>query len=172
MEDIHSNPLYFRENSPASFVSIRPRIHPTSRQQSISAMMGSTDFFNQEEINEGITAEEEEILQRLQNKKQKIESRRASMIQSSSSIKKSYPVFQDPQSYQEQKDNDPINLTLIRLLPRFQSLPSESSKLSQSLVQPNSRSSPLLIPTNPIQAHQDDAINALTAQVTSLAKII
>ena len=35
----------------------------------MSTMMGSTDFFNQEETNEGITAEEEKILQRLQNKK-------------------------------------------------------------------------------------------------------
>ena len=71
------------------------------------------------EIEEEITAEEEQMLQRLQRKKQKIESRKASMIQRSSSIKKSYPVFQDPQSYQEQTDNDPINFTLIRLLPKF-----------------------------------------------------
>ena len=85
-------------------------------------MMGSTDFFNQEETNEGITAEEEQMLQRLQRKKQKIESQRASMIQRSSSIRKPYPVFQDPQSYQEQKDNDPTNFTPIRLLPSFQSL--------------------------------------------------
>ena len=101
--------------------------------------MGSTNFFNQREmeIGEEITAEEEQILQRLQSKKQKIESRRANMIQRSSSIKKSYPVFQDPQSYQEQKDNDPINLTPIRLLPRFQSLPPESSRLSQTPVQLN-----------------------------------
>ncbi len=44
--------------------------------------MGSTDFFNQREmeIEEEITTEEEQMLQRLQNKKQKIESRRASMI--------------------------------------------------------------------------------------------
>ena len=81
--------------------------------------MGSTDFFNQEETNEGITAEEEQMLQRLQKKKQKIESQKVNMIQRSSSIKKPYPVFQDPQSYQEQKDKDPINLTPIRLLPRF-----------------------------------------------------
>ena len=96
--------------------------------------MGFTDFFNQEETNEGITAEEEQMLQRLQNKKQKIESRRASMIQRSSSIRKPYLVFQDPQSYQEQTDNDPINFTLIRLSPRFQSLPLESSRLFQALV--------------------------------------
>ena len=32
-------------------------------------MMGSTDFFNQEETNEGITEEEEQILQILQSKK-------------------------------------------------------------------------------------------------------
>ena len=94
------------------------------------------------------------------------------MMQRSSSIKKSYPVFQDPQSYQEQKDNDPINFTPIRLLPRFQSLSPESSKLSQGSVQPNFRSSPSPIPTNSIHAHQDDAINTLTAQVTSLAKIV
>ena len=81
--------------------------------------MGSTDFFNQEETNEEITAEEEQMLQRLQSKKQKIKSRRARMIQRSSSIRKSYPVFQDPQSYQEQKDNDSINFTPIRLLPKF-----------------------------------------------------
>ena len=135
-------------------------------------MMGSTDFFNQEETNEGITAEEEQMLQRLQRKKQKIESRRANMIQRSSSIKKPYPMFQDPQSYQEQKDNDPINLTPIRSLPRFQSLSPESSRLSQGSVQPNSRSSPSPNPTNPIQNHQNDAINTLTAQVTSLAKIV
>ena len=66
-------------------------------------MMGSTNFFNQEETNEGITTEEEQMLQRLQRKKQKIESQRASMTERSSSIKKSYPVFQDPQSYQEKK---------------------------------------------------------------------
>ena len=89
------------------------------------------------EIEEEITAEEEQMLQRLQRKKQKIESQRATMIQRSSSIKKPYQVFQDPQSYQEQKDNDPINLTLIRLLPRFQSLSPESSRLSQESVQPN-----------------------------------
>ena len=53
------------------------------------------------EIGEEITAEEEQMLQRLQKKKQKIESQRESMIQRSSSIRKSYPVFQDPQSYQE-----------------------------------------------------------------------
>ena len=94
------------------------------------------------------------------------------MIQRSSSIKKPYPVFQDPQSYQEKKDNDPINFTPIRLLPRFQSVSPNSSKLSQGSVKPNSRSSPSLIPTNLIQAHQDDAINTLTAQVTSLAKIV
>ena len=82
-------------------------------------MMESTNFFNQEERNEEITAEEEQMLQRLQRKKQKIESQRASMIQRSSSIKKSYPMFQDPQFYQKQKDNDPINFTPIRLLPRF-----------------------------------------------------
>ena len=78
-------------------------------------MMGSTDFFDQREmeIGEEITAEEEQMLQRLQRKKQKIESQRATMIQRSSSIKKSYPVFQDPQSYQEQKDNNPINFTPI-----------------------------------------------------------
>ena len=83
--------------------------------------MGSTNFFNQREmeIGEEITTEEEHMLQRLQRKKQKIESRKASMIQRSSSIKKSYPVFQDPQSYQEQKDNDPINFTPIWLLPKF-----------------------------------------------------
>ena len=124
------------------------------------------------EIEEGITAEEEQMLQRLQRKKQKIESRRANMIQRSSSIKKPYPMFQDPQSYQEQKDNDPINLTPIQLLPKFQSLSPEPSRLSQGSVQPNSRSSPLSIPTNLIQTHQDDAINTLTAQVTSLAKIV
>ena len=100
-------------------------------------MMGSTDFFNQEETNEEITAEEEQMLQRLQRKKQKIKSQKASMIQRSSSIKKPYPMFQDPQSYQEQKDNDSINLTPIQLLPRFQSLSPESSKLSQRSVQPN-----------------------------------
>ena len=98
--------------------------------------MGSTNFFNQREmeIGEEITAEEEQMLQRLQRKKQKIESQRVSMIQRSSSIRKSYPVFQDPQSYQEQKDNDPINLTPIRLLPKFQSLSPESSRLSQGSV--------------------------------------
>ena len=32
-------------------------------------MIGSTNFFNQEEANEGITAEEEQMLQRLQSKK-------------------------------------------------------------------------------------------------------
>ena len=117
-------------------------------------------------IEEGITAEEEQMLQRLQRKKQKIESQR------SSSIKKPYPMFQDPQSYQEQKDNDSINFTPIRLLPRFQSLPLESSRLFQVLVQPNSRSSPSPIPINLIQAHQNDAINTLMAQVTSLAKIV
>ena len=69
-------------------------------------------------------------------------------------------------------DNDPINLTPIWLLPRFQSLPPESLRLVQSPVQPNSRSNPSPIPTNPIQAHQDDAINTLTAQITSLAKIV
>ena len=102
-------------------------------------MMGSTNFFNQREmeIEEEITVEEEQMLQRLQRKKQKIESRRANMIQRSSSIKKPYPVFQDPQSYQEQKDNNPINFTPIRLLPKFQSLSSESSRLSQGSVQPN-----------------------------------
>ena len=42
MEDIHSNSLYFYENSPAY----------------LSTMMGSTDFFNQEETNEEITTEE------------------------------------------------------------------------------------------------------------------
>ena len=135
-------------------------------------MMGFTDFFNQEETNEGITAEEEQMLQRLQSKKQKIESRRASMIQQSSSIRKLYPLFQDPQSYQEQTDNDSINFTPIRLLPRFQSLSPESSRLSQGSIQPNFRSSPSPIPTNSIQTHQDDAINTLTAQVTSLAKIV
>ena len=124
------------------------------------------------EIGEEITTEEEKMLQRLQSKKQKIKSRRESMILRSSSIRKPYPVFQDPQSYQEQMDNDSINFTSIRLLPRFQSLPPESSKLSQAPVQPNSRSSPSPIPTNPIQAHQNDAINTLTAQVTSLAKIV
>ena len=56
-------------------------------------MMGSTDFFNREETNEGITVEEEQMLQRLQRKKQKIESQKVSMIQRSSSIKKPYPVF-------------------------------------------------------------------------------
>ena len=61
-------------------------------------MMRSTDFFNQEETNEEITAEEEQMLQRLQRKKQKIESRKASMIQRSS-IRKPYSVFQDPQFY-------------------------------------------------------------------------
>ena len=62
--------------------------------------MGSTNFFNQREmeIGEEITVEEEQMLQRLQRKKQKIESQRASMIQRSSSIKKSYPMFQDPRS--------------------------------------------------------------------------
>ena len=43
-------------------------------------MMASTDFFNQEKTNEEITAEEEQMLQRLQRKKQKIERQRASMI--------------------------------------------------------------------------------------------
>ena len=65
IEDIHSNLLYFHENSPTSFVNIHPRIHPTSGQQSMSTMMRSTDFFNQDETNERITAEEEQILQRL-----------------------------------------------------------------------------------------------------------
>ena len=93
------------------------------------------------------------------------------MIQRSS-IRKPYPVFQDPQSYQEQKDNDPINLTPILLLPIFQSLSPESLKLSQGSVQLNSRSSSSPIPINSIQAHQNDAINTLTAQATSLAKIV
>ena len=62
MEDIHSNSLYFHENSLASFLNIRLGIHPTSGQQSMSTMMGSTDFFNQEKTNKGITAKEEEIL--------------------------------------------------------------------------------------------------------------
>ena len=41
-------------------------------------MMGSTNFFNQREmeIEEEITAEEEQMLQRLQNKKQNIESQK------------------------------------------------------------------------------------------------
>ena len=49
MEDIHSNSLYFYEDSPAS----------------LSTMMGSTDFFNQEETNEGITVEEEQIIAKI-----------------------------------------------------------------------------------------------------------
>ena len=143
----------------------------------MSTMMGHTNFFNQEEteIDEGITTEEEKILQSLQNKKQKIESRRSSIIQRSS-IRKPYLVFQDPQSknypYQEQTDNDLINFTLIQLLPIFQSSPSESPKLSQAPVKPNSWSDLSQILINPIQAHQDDVINTLTTQVTSLAEIV
>ena len=56
-------------------------------------MMGPTDFFNQEEINEEITTEEEQMLQRLQKKKQKIESQRASMIQRSSSMRNSNKIL-------------------------------------------------------------------------------
>ena len=66
----------------------------------------------------------------------------------------------------------PINFTPIRLLPRFQSLPPDSSRLFQTPVQPNSRFNPSLILINLIQTHQNDAINTLTAQVTSLAKIV
>ena len=57
--------------------------------------MGFTNFFNQREmeIEEEISAEEEQMLQRLQRKKQKIKNQKASMIQRSSSIRKPYPVF-------------------------------------------------------------------------------
>ena len=70
MEDIHSNLFIFMRIF-LHLLNIYSRIHSTS-----------TNFFNQREmkIGEEITAEEEQMLQRLQRKKQKIESRKASMI--------------------------------------------------------------------------------------------
>ena len=72
MEDTHVNPLYFYDNSPPPFVTIRGE--PEGQESRPMSTMGHTDFFKAQEGEDGeeaclITVEEEALLQTLQNKK-------------------------------------------------------------------------------------------------------
>ena len=73
MEDTHVNPLYFHDTTPSPFVTIRG--DPADQESWPLSSMGYTDPFltrEAEDVEEGacvMTAEEEALLQTLQNKK-------------------------------------------------------------------------------------------------------
>ena len=146
MEDTHANPLYFHDATPSPFVTIRG--DPTGQESWPLSSMGYTDPFHAWDVEdeEGVcvmTAEEEALLQTLQNKKMRSRAGKEPVnplltnIQGSST-RRPYPVFldhrfQSPRSLvnQELAYNVPINLTLVQL--SHQSQPPDSSK---SFVQP------------------------------------
>ena len=71
MEDTHANPLYFHDN-PSPFVTIRG--DPTGQESWPISSFGYTDPFHARDAEEEdgacfMTAEEEALLQTLQNKK-------------------------------------------------------------------------------------------------------
>ena len=71
MEDTHANPLYFHDNS-SPFVTIRG--DPTGQESRPLSSFGYTDPFHAQDTEEEdgacvMTAEEEALLQTLQNKK-------------------------------------------------------------------------------------------------------
>ena len=72
MEDTHANPLYFHDATPSPFVTIRG--DPTGQESRLLSSFGYTDLFHTQDAEEEdgacvMTAEEEALLQTLQNKK-------------------------------------------------------------------------------------------------------
>ena len=73
MEDTHANPLYFHDNSPSPFMTIRG--DPVGQESQPISSIGYTDPFHAREVEDGeecacvMTAEEKDLLQTLQNKK-------------------------------------------------------------------------------------------------------
>ena len=144
MEDTHANPLYFHDN-PSPFVTIRG--DPTGQESRPLSSFGFTDPFHARDADEEdgacMTAEEEALLQTLQNKKNRSRAGKElvnpllSNVQSSST-RRPYPVYSGHRSpspkspvSQEPAHNAPINLTPVQL--SRQSQPPESPK---SFVQP------------------------------------
>ena len=73
MEDTHTNPLHFHDNSPSPFVSIRG--DAVGQESWPISSMGYTNPFHAREVEDDkegacvMTAEEDVLLQALQNKK-------------------------------------------------------------------------------------------------------
>ena len=72
MEETHANPLYFHDNSPPPFVTIR--VDPKGQESRSMSTMGHTDFLKVREVEdvedaEVLTTEEEALLQVHQTKK-------------------------------------------------------------------------------------------------------
>ena len=151
MEDTHANPLYFHDNSPTPFVTIWG--DPTGQESRPISSMGYNDPFHAREAEdeEGacvMTAEEEALLQTLQNKKMRSRAGKEPVnllltnIQGSST-RWPYPIFSDHWSQSprspvnpEQAHNAPINLTLVQL--SRQSQPPDAPKSFVQLAQPAS----------------------------------
>ena len=178
MEDAHANPLFFHDN-PASFVTIRG--DPTGQESQPLSSFGYTDPFHARDAEEEdgacvMTAEEEALLQTLQNKKNRSRARKEPVnplltnVQGSST-RRPYPVYSGHRSpspkspiSQESAHNAPINLTPVQL--SRQSQPPESPK---SFVQPTqSMPQDRSIQDNP----NADTLQMLSAQIASLAKAI
>ena len=169
MEDTHANPLFFSDNPP-SFVTVRGDL--TGQESRPLSSFGYSDPFHARDADEEdgacvMTAEEEALLQTLQNKKNRSKAGKEPVnpllnnVQSSST-RRPYPVYSghrspSPKSLvsQEPAHNAPINLTPVQL--SRQSQPPESPK---SFVQP-AQSNPQ---DRPIQENSNaDAFQMLSA---------
>ena len=129
MEDTHANPLYFHDN-PSSFVTIRG--DPMGQESRPISSFGYTDPFHARDAEEEdgacvMTAEEEALLQTLQNKKNRSRAGKEPVnplltnVQGSST-RRPYPVYSGHRSpspkspvSQEPAHNAPINLTPVQL---------------------------------------------------------
>ena len=126
MEDTHANPLFFSDNPP-SFVTIRA--DPMGQESRPISSFGYTDPFHARDADEEdgacvMTAEEEALLQTLQNKKNRSRAGKEPVnplfnVQSSST-RRPYPVYSGHRSpspkspvSQEPAHNAPINLTPV-----------------------------------------------------------
>ena len=79
MEDTHANPLYFHDVNPSPFVTIRG--DPTGQESRPLSSMGYTDPFHARDAEDEdgacvMTAEEEALLQTLQNNKMRSRARK------------------------------------------------------------------------------------------------
>ena len=129
MEDTHANPLFFH-NNPSSFVTIRG--DTTGQESRPLSSFHYTDLFHARDVEEEdgacvMTAEEEALLQTLQNKKNRSRAGKEPVnplltnVQGSST-RRPCPIYSghwsaSPKSpvSQEPAHNAPINLTPIQL---------------------------------------------------------
>ena len=101
MEDTHANPLYFHDATPSPFVTIRG--DPTGQESWPLSSLGYTNPFHAQDAEDEdgtcvMTAEEEALLQTLQNKKMRSRAGKEPVnplltnIQGSST-RRPYPIF-------------------------------------------------------------------------------